>query len=278
MFSKLFTVAVSLVMGLFPVTTVTPCDVTPQTTTLPSHLNILVGGDSISDTSGETSPGAGHWQDELHGLLEKAGIPNTITSVAVSGKPCLYTAQIIDSVLAQYQPDIFILYCGTNDDPNQTCYGESCTGWSFRYVTEAVHNYRPSNPALSVPTLIGYSDATMAPGWLLSNEARANDTIYSQFKYYDRATWFVGIADLQFMPGTSQFLDGDTCDPRTATCAIHPNHHGYITIGKIYYNEFKTKYGLPSLTELGETELCGLDGHRNGWPRQEGKYPKCPET
>jgi lysophospholipase L1-like esterase len=227
-------------------------------------IKILAMGDSITS--------ACQWQGELDRLLTKAGVPHVITTYAVPGSRCKYWVPNIDTVLATVQPDLVYLYCGTNDDPNEKMYGENATGWSFRYLVERIHTYRPGKPALLVPTLIGYSDGTMAPDWLwATNQPRTNDTLWSQMTRYmppkASPSWYAGIANIQTMPGTAEYLDGDTCNPSAATCGVHPNAKGYRTIGRLMYDAAAGGMGWRAADSLGEPPPCGLSGHRKGYPR-----------
>lgn len=279
-------IAVSAVVALLPITApaatagepaamiraaaVAPAcpELAPATPIPGTPVRILAVGDSIT--------AACQWQQELDRLLTKAWVPHVITTYAVGGTSCRYWTDKITDVVAAAQPDLAYLYCGTNDNPNDSCYGESCTAWAYRSLVEAIHNYRPAK-AWVVPTLIGYSDGTMSPDWLwITNEPRANDTIYSQFLYYTppaTQSWFAGIADVQKMPGTGDYLDGDTCNPATTTCAVHPNAKGYRTIGRIMYDSVAPNLGWPAATALGEPVLCGMYGHRKGGTRPQ--YTPC---
>ena len=250
------------------------CDpVSPQPQPPGDPLQILVIGDSISAGS-EADPCA--WQHAFSGRLMLAGVPHVITTFAVGGSRCDYWPSRMDSVLSQVTPDLAYLYCGTNDDPSEQCYGEPCTDWAFRSIVESVRAARTPEP-LIVPTLIGYSDATMAPGWLLQNEPQTNDHLWSQMLRYmppaAPVSWWAGIADVQVMPGTATYLDGDDCDPAVATCAVHPNLRGFDTIGRIMYDAARVTMGWPDPATWGEPVLCGMSGHRVGGRRPA--YTPC---
>lgn len=237
-------------------------------------LRILAVGDSIS--VGGTSPGSGRWQDELDRLLMEAGVAHTITTYAVGGTDCYYWTSRIAAILAAAQPDLVIVYCGTNDDPAAVIWGEPKTSWSMRVLIETSHGYR-TPPPLVLPTLIGYADPTIAPAGLPANEAATNDHIYSQLWRYRppqvTPSWLAGIADVQQMPGTARYLDGDGCDPRTSLCGFHPNARGYKTVGRIMYDSAQAGMGWPTAVSMGEPPLCDMAGHRTGYPRPT--YTPC---
>jgi lysophospholipase L1-like esterase len=227
-------------------------------------VRILAIGDSIT--------AACQWLVELDRLLTKVGVPHVISTYALAGSRCGYWDSSIDNVLSAARPDLVYLYCGTNDDPAETLYGEKATTWSYRHLVETIHTYRPAKPALVVPTLIGYSDGTMAPDWLWAvNESKTNDALWSQMTRYmppkTSPSWYAGIANIQIMPGTAEYLEGDTCLPSTATCGLHPNAKGYRTVGRMMYDAAADGMGWPAANTVGEPPLCGMSGHRKGYPR-----------
>jgi lysophospholipase L1-like esterase len=228
----------------------------------PPPLHILAIGDSIT--------AEGQWQIELGRQLDLAGVPHTIDTAALGGSRCSRWPPLMSSLMAQYQPNLVIIYCGTNDDPAEKLYGESATAWSFRYMTETAH----AAGAQVLPALIGYSDGTQAPDWLwVANEPQTNDTLWSQMVRYlppSSSGWFPGIANIQLMPGTAEYITGDTCNPATATCGIHPNAKGYRVIGRLMYDAAAPGMGWPPSTD---PPLCGLAGHRKGYPRPS--YVPC---
>lgn len=212
-------------------------------------VRVLVLGDSISATE--------VWQQELGRLLDVGGVPREIHTVAAAGASCWQLAGQTRYALETYQPDLVVIECGTNDDPSDSVYGESRTGWSFRVMVEAVHQFRPTQPIPIVPTLIQYSDPSNAPRWLWeSNEPRTNDVLWTNMRYYrppaTSAPWFAGIADLQRIPSNATYLDGT---------GIHPTPAGHRIIGRIVYDEAAARMGWPA---SGEPPPCGLDGHRPG--------------
>lgn len=242
-------------------------DVAPDPQLAGTPVQVLVLGDSIS--AGLEADLCG-WQQALGERLTLAGVPHVITTFAVSGSACSYWPSRMASVLSQVTPDLAYVYCGTGDDPAAQCYGEPCTSWAFRSIVEAIHLARTPAP-LVVPALVGYSDATMVPGWLLDQEATANDRLASQFQWYVpprfSPSWFAGLLDVQRMPGTAQYLAGDQCDPASGICGVHPNQDGQDTIGRLAYDAAATAMGWPDAGTWGEAPLCGLSGHRPGAPR-----------
>lgn len=230
----------------------------PSPSPTPSTVRILALGDSIT--------AAGKWQLELDRLLTQAGVPHVIETEAVPGSRCGYWPPRITSVLAAHQPDLVALFCGTNDDPGETAFGESATGWSFRTVAEAVHGYRPANPAKMLPALIGYSDPLVVPDWLSAYEPRTNDTLWLNMAPYMPQGWFAGVADFQRLPATATYLDAG---------GVHPLPRGYQAMGRIVYDAARAGMGWAP-TAATEPVLCDMYGHRKAYPRPA--FTPCPWT
>lgn len=239
----------------------------PSGSALTAPVRILTLGDSRSSS--------GQWQAELSHLLDAAGVPHVISNPAVAGTSCSYWPPQIKGLVNAFQPDLVVLACGTNDNPATMTHGESATSWAFRSVVEAVHAYRPRNPARTLATLVQYSDPILAPGWLLSNEPKTNDNLYSQMHYYlpprTRPGWLAGIADLQAIPATATYLAAEPY-PGTPSgqIGIHPTAHGYWYMGRIIYDAARAVMGWPPATE---PPLCDLYGHRQSYPRPA--YTPC---
>lgn len=212
----------------------------------PPPVRILTIGDSIT--------AAGQWQAELGGLLAVNGVAHVMVNAAVGGTRCDYWPSRIAGLLATHQPDLVTLFCGTNDDVNASCYGESCTSWAWRATVEAIHAWRPATPARVLPAFVQYSDPLIAPQWLLDSEPVTNDRIYGQWVRYP-SSWFAGLADLQLVPATADYLDDG---------GVHPTERGYRVIGRLVYDAARPAMGWPASTEAAP---CGLYGHRRGYPR-----------
>jgi lysophospholipase L1-like esterase len=219
-------------------------------------MRVLTLGDSIT--------AAGGWQSELSRLCALVGVTLDVRNVAVPGKRTDYWPDKIAALLTQHDPDLVTLFSGTNDDPYDPIYGEPKTAWSFRSVVEAVHGYRPANPPKLAVGLIQYSDPLIAPDWLLRNEPMTNDTLWTQMQHYLPQGWFVGIANFQQIPSTADYLDAG---------GIHPNAFGYRTMGRIVYDAIHDGMGWPACSE---PPLCGMHGHRKGYPRPA--YTPCSWT
>ncbi|MDH5314862.1 MAG: SGNH/GDSL hydrolase family protein [Gemmatimonadota bacterium] len=261
-------VAVQESMGLAPATVVpTACpDIVPAQQPAGTPLTIVAVGDSITH--------ACRWQVEYSRLLATAGVPHRIVTYAVSATDCTYWTGRIGQVLSQTQPDVAVLYCGTGDKPDEQCYGEPCTAWAYRFLVEAIHGSRPAAPPLIVHTVIGVSDPMLAPMDMWNDsEPRTIDIMWSQMLRYP-TDWYAGVVPVDRMPATATYLDGEGCDPSVSVCGIHPNEHGYVTIGRLMYDGTQARMGWPLATALGEPVLCGMSGHRRGYPRPS--YVPCP--
>jgi lysophospholipase L1-like esterase len=187
-------------------------------------------------TLGCSITASGGWQAELSRLCALVGVTLDVINAAVPGTRTTYWPDKIKGLLAQYNPDLVSLFSGTNDDPDEHIYGESATAWSFRYVVEQVHAYRPADPVKSAVALIQYSNPSVAPAWLLRNERITNDTLWTQMKYYLPLGWFAGVCNFQQIPPTAEYLDAG---------GIHPNAKGYRTMGHIVYDSIAAGMGWP---------------------------------
>lgn len=212
-------------------------------------MNILAIGDSKTAD--------GHWQAELARLLDLAGVCHTIITEAVGGTRTNYWPSRIGPLLTTHQPDLVIVNAGTNDDPKEKTYNEVSTGWAIRAIIEAVHAYRPANPAKVLPGLIQYCDPLTAPTWLISNEPKTNDTLWANIALYwppNATGWLAGITNLQQIPGNLTFLDED---------GIHPNARGYKVMGRLIYDAAQAAMGWPVCPEPPPFDLYG---RRRGEP------------
>lgn len=225
-------------------------------------LKILAIGDSRSAN--------GAWQTELGALLADAGVAADITTAAVPGTRCGYWTDRIYPLLADAQPDLVVIACGTNDDPNQQRYGEPETGWAIRYLIEAVHAYKPSAKVL--PALAQYSDPLVAFPWLLGNEPRTNDTLWVNINRYASTGWLAGVADFQKIPATADYLLDERSAQYPIGLGIHPTAKGSQAMGRIVYDSAAATMGWPAIGE----PLCGMYGHRKGYPRPA--YTPCSWT
>ena len=222
--------------------------------------SIMVVGDSISVGCG-TVPLSG-WCANLSTLLTERGIPHSIAAHALSGWSCGTLATDFPARFNAIHPTVVIMACGTNDAPqSQSAMG--ALGEKWRTMVE----YSKTHGALILPVFIQYSDVEIneenGRSWLLSGEGNANDTIFTNMQYYASAGWFVGLADLQRVPGDLNYLNG-------GTDGIHPNALGHRVYASIFYRAMKDHYGWPDTVP----EPCGMFGHR----RIYGPPPFIPCT
>jgi lysophospholipase L1-like esterase len=198
-----------------------------------------------------------------------------IHNEAVSGTRCTYWPDKISALLTKDQPDLVTFFCGTNDDPS-TAASRDQIGWSWRYTVEAIHTFRPTDPIKIAPAFIQYSDPLIAPQWLQDNEPQTNDVIYQNWILYQPAGWFVGTPDLQKIPATADYLDDGGIHPdnpgaeATLFDAV-TSGKGYRTMGRIVYDAIAPAMDWPKTIE---PSLCGMYGHRRGYPRPTG-YTLC---
>jgi hypothetical protein len=217
----------------------------------PVTLRILVLGDSI--TAPCTSTPAGGWCARLGQMLAQRGVNAQWTAVAVPGVRCKWLASQVQAAVDLHDPDIVLINCGTNDDPKEKCWGESCTAWAQRVLIETAHN----SGAQVATAFVGYPDLlrfnSQAP------QEVANDAIYSNLGYY--TGWNLGLANFQVVPGNPDFLpDG-----------IHPTSvRGIEAYARIWYDVGAGRGWWPANTD---PPLCGLFGRRAGY--QVPSYIQC---
>lgn len=220
----------------------------PAVATVPAPYlitRVLVLGDSISEPC---VTGAG-WCAVLKTSLASVGITADIHAVASGGKRCLWVAGQIDAALATYQPDTVILNCGTNDDPAQTCYGEPCTSWAWRYIVE---RSRAAGARVGV-ALVGYTDSDEQrvirnKPWL----ERVNDILWPQISTF-MVPWQLAVVNLQVVPG----------DPTHLPDGVHPAGRGDEVYAWLWHDAMASAGWVPPpLT----ARPCGLHGRRTGAP------------
>lgn len=221
-----------------------------------SSLRVMTVGDSIT--------ASGFWQTEFSRLCSThAGVTLDIRNVGVGGSRTTYWPDRINGLMTQHNPDLVTFFTGTNDDMNETLYGEPATSWAWRATVESIRNFK--NPPISiVPCFIQYSDpiAKYASYDPTGAEPITNDRIYAQWGKYNPAGWFAGLADFQVIPATATYLDNG---------GIHPTDRGYKYMGRITYDAIQAKMGWPVCSE---PKLCDLYGHRKGYDRPT--YTTCP--
>jgi lysophospholipase L1-like esterase len=235
-------VAISLAFALacVPITRLVNADEPP--------LNIMVVGDSIS-VGCDDAP-LGGWCTMFSTLLTQNGINHTIAGHVISGYSCSGLSTGFPARFNEINPDVVIMNCGTNDAPNDTA-AMNYMGEKWRTMVE----YSWTHGALILPVFIQYSNREIndevGRGWLVPGEGHANDVIYVNMQYYISAGWFVGLADLQQIPGDWNYLAG-------GTDGIHPNDMGKNVMATIMYRAMRGHYGWPNTVQ----KPCGMWGHR----------------
>lgn len=218
-------------------------------------LKIMVLGDSISAGCG-VHPLTG-WCKEFADILDSKEIGYQISAWAISGRSCSSLQPGFKAAFDKAQPNVVVMSCGTNDVPND---GKSkeVMGAAWRTMVE----YSWTHGAHVLPVFVGYSNPEInqaaGRGWLVNGEATANDVIYENMKYYQSAGWFVGLADMQIVPGDWNFLNG-------GTDGIHPNELGAKVMAMLYYRAMRAFYGWPDSVAVP----CGMWGHRSGYGPRE---------
>src|SRR5690349_21451552 len=108
-----------------------------------SALRAALPASPVLMAVGDSTTAGGQWLAEFTRLAKAyAGVTFDVRNVAVSGQNTAYWPGHIAGLLATHRPDMVTFFTGTNDLWTQQIYGESLTGWSWRYTVEAIHNYR----------------------------------------------------------------------------------------------------------------------------------------
>jgi lysophospholipase L1-like esterase len=210
-------------------------------------LRILAVGDSISVGCMKT-PLEG-WCGNLDHMLTDRGIEHQIYGHAYGGWSCAALWENFPARFDEVQPNLVIINCGTNDGSSYA--PDPVLGEKWRSMVE----YSYVRGAKILPVLIQYSNpeinAKAGRGWLVPAEANVNDTIFFNMQYYINYGWFVGVADLQQVPGDWDFLNG-------GTDGIHPNKRGHKIYARLFYRAMKDHYQWPN----NVSQPCGMWGHR----------------
>lgn len=217
----------------------------PVPSASPTSLRVLVLGDSISEVCITVSG----WCGELVTSLAAVGVTVDIRAYASGGKRCAWVAAGVVAALAQHQPDVVLLNCGTNDDPNEICYGESCTAWAWRYTVEAA---KAAGARVGV-AFIGYTDPDEKR--VLGNKPkleRTNDNLYTQIARF-AGPWGLAVASFQKVPS----------DPVHLPDGVHPGGRGDTVYARIWHDALAEQGWVPAA--LGPP-LCGMYGRRAGYP------------
>jgi len=211
-----------------------------------TNLKVGVVGDSIANSCAAADRGMCGALDEL---FAARGIHATYFLATIPSASCGGVINAEISMLTNH-PDLVIVMCGTNN-PTGTAAERDQLGWEWRTLVE---NARVAG-AMILPALIQYSDpginAAVGRGWLVDGEARANDTIYAQWHYYDPSGWFAGHLDLQQIPGNRDYLAG-------GNDGIHPNHLGQQIYAVLIYRALRMFYNWPDTVP----QPCGMWGAR----------------
>jgi hypothetical protein len=209
----------------------------------PGPLRILVVGDSIAEPC-STAP-VGGWCARLDVMLRAVDVVPQWSTLALPGARCRWAADRIGAALNAHDPDVVLLNCGTNDDPKEKCWGESCTAWAQRVIIEAAHN----SGARVATAFVGYPDLLRFGSQV--NQEAANDAIYSNLGLY--TTWNLGLANFQQVPGNPDYLpDG-----------IHPTGpKGADAYARIWFEVGAGRGWWPAGAAL---PLCGMFGRRAGY-------------
>lgn len=219
------------------------------TATVPEDTFIAVG-DSI--TCGVGCGALDSYRAELTRLAAKGGHPITWVVAAVGGTKCSYWADQIETLLTTHNPDVMVLNCGTNDLPGDP------TEASYRTILDAAQ----AHGVTVVATLIGLPDMRN-PVNSVRPEIKGimegtNDILADVFAdYLD-----VAVADLQQIPANLEFkFDGIHC-----SLPDNVNERCDDAMGQLYYQALQPKMGWPTLAQMGEREMCGLNGSRDTAP------------
>jgi len=220
---------------------------------------ILTVGDSITEGATMAGSVSASYRAELGRLLSEACIPHRFVVAAVGGTTCGYWSSRMAGLMAEHQPDVVLIQCGTNNRlDNATSAQVSAFEATYRSLFDTVMDSDPD--VLAWPAWVQYSagratpDCTTPPGpspaWLPASEARVNDAIYRSIRVHAEfgkriPTWI----DYQAIP--EGYLD---------VCGVHPTLGGYDVMGRIAFNTIAPHLVAPPQAALP----CGLTGRRPG--------------
>lgn len=223
-----------------------PTGTAAATVSAVTTLRILSVGDSI------TGPGSGHdsYRTELGRLLAAAGVTPTWVVAAVSGSRCTHWPSQIGGLLAQHDPDLVILACGTNDWAGSQA-DRDATGTAIRQVSEAIRLHRgETTPVRQIGAYVQLSDPYGIPSslsWLPGNEEGVNRVLASTYALYLPYWTSLAVADLVPIPG----------NPVTLVDGIHPTAHGYRLMARRFYDAGAGRGWWAATSEPAPCELYG---------------------
>lgn len=205
----------------------------PPPPTLPA-ITVLSVGDSL--TVGVDGSATASYRGELSRLAGKAGQPITWVVAAVGGTKCSYWSARLDGLITQYQPDLILLDCGTNDTPTddtQADYTALLTVAANRGVRLVASLI--GLPDMRTPTNVVRPDID---DWM----HLTNDRIEAALSGFPS----VPVADTQRVPATLEWLQPD---------GIHWLSRTDAAVAWLFYTAARSWYGWPAVLEP-----CGLFG------------------
>lgn len=204
---------------------------------------IEIVGDSI--TVAADVPGG--WRDVLAELIQTAtGSRPRIVYYAAGGWSTAQAQPGFPASMAAWNPDLVLLALGTNDQwdtdgaqqRTQVMIG-TVKDWQQQHATQLGVSFI----SYSVGPHVAFQPA----------EAAVNDALYRA--YNASGLWaspapslYAGLADMQA-------LGADCFDAQ----GVHPNAKGYDSMGHLWYNALRARYGWPALPW---TPQCAMSGHR----------------
>lgn len=240
--------ALALVLAAAAPTGTAAATVSAATTSVSAvvSLKVLSVGDSISGVG----PSHDSYRTELTRLLTTAGI-TPVWSVAAVSTRCAYWPSRIGGLLAQHDPDLVIVACGTNDDAGSAA-GRAETGTAIRQIAEAIRTHRGEvTPVRQIGAYIQLSDPYGIPqslAYLPGNEEGVNRVLAAQYALYLPYWMSLAVADLVPIPG----------NPTTLVDGVHPTAHGYRLMARAFYDAGASRGWWPASSEPAP---CGLYGH-----------------
>jgi lysophospholipase L1-like esterase len=224
----------TLVLALMPIPGPGPGPTTPPKPPPLPAITILSVGDSL--TYGVDGSTTASYRQEFSRLLNAAGQPHAWVVQAVGGTKCSYWAALIDGLIVQYQPDLILLDCGTNDTPTDD------TEADYRTILTAAQTHGVQLvaglvglPDMRSPTNIVRPDID---DWLHASNL-AERAALADFPT-------VPYADTTRIPATLEWLQAD---------GVHWTARAEAGAGQLLYQAARPLFGWPAIVEM-----CGLSG------------------
>lgn len=210
----------------------------------PAPLRIVALGDSIAEGyDSQTGTYTVGFRDMLSGRLTAAGIPNTVINEGHGGETIAQVAARVDTMMAVDQPDIVLVYVGTNDCrgapdvPGGASNPVALAGGKLAALIDRILADSPTVRAVLATLILS------GPQWPQINEQTLNPAIVALTKSRPRTT----LADMS--PISNVYLaDG-----------YHPGVIGYAMMAYLWYEAMRKI--IPSMPDASSVLTGQFPSH-----------------